>query len=476
MSEAFFSATWYRAAQLRPLLHTHIDVHRHRYRGTTWYVLHDHATGRVHRFTPAAYLLIGQMNGERTLDEIWKSATIQLEENAPSQDEAMQLLSQLHSSDLMQADGAPETSELLERLSRRRWAQLGKTIKNPLAISISLWDPDRMLTWMVSRLRFLSAGFIALLWLAVVLPAMVLFILHWQEWSENLPERVLAAENILLLFIVFPLVKFLHELGHGLAVKAYGGAVHDAGVMLLIFMPVPYIDASASVSFRSKYRRALVGAGGMLVEMLIAALAVYVWLAAESGIVRAAALDVILVAGLSTLVVNGNPLLQFDGYFILTDLLEIPNLGGRSNRFWAMMVERRLFGVKPARANSILPSERSWMVAYAPLAYVYRIICIHRYRDVCGHRVSGHRHCDRGVVVLSQFRHAHREDRSASSGVALAEGSARARNRCFGHFDAGGCVGDPVCTGAAGDDQRGCGLAAGGCAGSRGHQQFRSKA
>ena len=96
MSEAFFSSTWYRAAQLRPMLHTHIDVHRHRYRGTTWYILHDHATGRVHRFTPAAYLLIGQMNGERTLDEIWKSATIQMEENAPSQDETMQLLSQLH--------------------------------------------------------------------------------------------------------------------------------------------------------------------------------------------------------------------------------------------------------------------------------------------------------------------------------------------------------------------------------------------
>ncbi len=93
MTESFFSSTWYRAAQLRPQLHPHIEVHRHRYRGVTWYVLHDQVTGRVHRFTPAAYLLIGNMNGEHTLDELWKVATVQLQENAPSQDEVIRLLS-----------------------------------------------------------------------------------------------------------------------------------------------------------------------------------------------------------------------------------------------------------------------------------------------------------------------------------------------------------------------------------------------
>ena len=374
MTEPFFSSTWYRAAQLRPRLHPHIDVHRHRYRGATWYVLHDHATGRVHRFTPATYLLIGNMDGEHTLDELWKAAAVRLQENAPSQDEVMRLLSQLHSSDLMQSDDAPETSELLERLRRHRWMLLGRNFKNPLAISCSLLDPDRMLTRLVEVLKPLGARSISALWLAIVLPAAFLLALHWREWSESLPERALAAENLLLLALIFPFVKFLHELGHGLVVKAYGGAVHDAGVMFLVFMPVPYIDASASLSFRSKYRRALVGAAGMLVELVVAAIAVYVWLFAEIGIVKAAALDVVLIAGLSTVIINGNPLLRFDGYYILTDLLEIPNLGGRSNRFWATTIERRLFGVPPARGNSVLPSERPWLLAYAPLAYVYRVI------------------------------------------------------------------------------------------------------
>jgi putative peptide zinc metalloprotease protein len=374
MTESFFSSTWYRAAQLRPQLHPHIVVHRHRYRGVTWYILHDHATGRVHRFTPATYLLIGKMNGEQTLDELWKAAATQLEEDAPSQDDVMRLLSQLHRADLMQSGEAPETSELLERLERHRWMLLGRNFKNPLAISVSLLDPDRMLTWLIGWMRPIGARLFSILWLAIVLPAVFLLAVHWREWSAGLPERALAAENLVLLAVIFPIVKFLHELGHGLVVKAYGGAVHDAGVMFLIFIPVPYVDASASLSFRSKYARALVGAAGMLVELAVAALAVYVWHFAEIGVVKAAALDVVLIAGFSTVVVNGNPLLRFDGYYILADLLEIPNLGSRSNQYWATTVEHRLFGVQPTRNSSVLPSERPWFLIYAPLAYVYRVI------------------------------------------------------------------------------------------------------
>jgi putative peptide zinc metalloprotease protein len=374
VTESFFSQTWYRVAQLRPHIHPHVDVHRHRYRGATWYVLHDQVTGRVHRFTPATYLLIGNMNGELTLDEIWKTAASQLGENAPSQDEVIRLLSQLHSTDLMQSDDASEASELLERLNKRRWNLLSRNFKNPMAITLSLVDPDWILDKLIALVRPLGAKFFVVLWLTLVVPAAVLLALHWQEWSEALPERALAAENLFLLALVFPVVKLLHELGHGLMVKAFGGAVHDAGVIFLVFMPVPYVDASASLSFRSKYRRALVGAAGMLVELALAAVAVYVWLFSELGLVRAMALDVILIAGFSTLVVNGNPLLRFDGYYILSDLLEIPNLGSRSGRYWGATLERLLFDVQTRRPDSVSRSEVPWLLAYAPLAYVYRMI------------------------------------------------------------------------------------------------------
>ena len=137
---------------------------------------------------------------------------------------------------------------------------------------------------------------------------------------------MLSAQNLLLLWLVFPVIKLLHELGHAYAAKAGGGEVHEMGMMLLVFMPVPYVDATAAGGFRSKWRRALVGAAGMLVELFIASLCMFVWVLVEPGVMRAVAFNVMLIAGVSTVVFNGNPLLRFDGYYILSDLIEIPNL------------------------------------------------------------------------------------------------------------------------------------------------------
>ena len=125
---------------------------------------------------------------------------------------------------------------------------------------------------------------------------------------------------------MFPLIKALHELGHATAKRAGGGEVHDMGVMLLVLMPVPYVDASSANVLRSRWQRALIGAAGMLVELFVAALAFYVWLLVEPGLLRAVCFNVMLVAGVSTLIFNGNPLLRYDAYYILADLIELPNL------------------------------------------------------------------------------------------------------------------------------------------------------
>src|SRR5262249_31618300 len=173
----------------------------------------------------------------------------------------------------------------------------------------------------------------AILWLVVVPPALLLAAQHWQELGANASDQILAANNVLPLALVYVALKALHEFGHGFAVKAFGGAVHELGVMILVLAPLPYVDASAASGFRSKWRRALVGSAGMIVEVFFAALALYIWLVVEPGLVRALAFDAMVVAGVSTVVFNGNPLLRYDGYYILADLLEIPNLAQRAARY-----------------------------------------------------------------------------------------------------------------------------------------------
>jgi putative peptide zinc metalloprotease protein len=213
----------------------------------------------------------------------------------------------------------------------------------------------------------------ALLWVAISLPALVMVAPHWPELTGNLSDRVLAADNLVLVALVFPLIKALHELGHATATRAAGGEVHDVGVMLLVLMPVPYVDASASTVFRSRWHRATVGAAGMLVELAVASLAFYLWLAVEPGLVRAVCFNVMLVAGVSTLIFNGNPLLRYDAYYILCDLTELPNLGQRATRYWGYLFEHYVLRVRDASSPAETRSERLWFGFYGLFSSIYRV-------------------------------------------------------------------------------------------------------
>jgi len=216
----------------------------------------------------------------------------------------------------------------------------------------------------------------ALLWCAVVGFASVLAAVHWNELTQNLSDRILALENLALMALIYPVVKTFHELGHAFAVKRWDGEVHEIGVMLLVFYPVPYVDASMSSAFRSKWQRAAVGSAGIVVEIFIASLAMMLWTAVEPGLVRAVAMNVIIVASVSTLMFNGNPLLRFDAYYVLSDLLEIPNLGQRGNRQIGYAIKRYLLRIKDVSSPAWGRSEGFWLALYAVLSFLYRLFVV----------------------------------------------------------------------------------------------------
>ena len=196
---------------------------------------------------------------------------------------------------------------------------------------------------------------------------------HWTDLTENIADRVLAPQNLLLLWFVYPVVKVFHELGHAYAVRKWGGEVHDIGIMLLVFTPVPYVDASAASGFRDKRHRMVVGAIGIAVELFLGSLALFVWLNVEPGVVSAIAYNVMLISGVSTLLFNGNPLLRFDGYYVFSDAIEVPNLGARSNRYLGYLFQRYVLRIKDAISPADTRGERSWMMAYGIASFVYRV-------------------------------------------------------------------------------------------------------
>lgn len=376
MTESLFSGAWYRVADLKPRIRSHAKIHRHQYRGETWYVLQDLASGRVHRFSPASYLVLGLMDGCRTIQQIWDTALAGLGDDAPTQDEMIQLLGQLHSADILQCDVAPDIAELFQRHERQRRSKLIGQLLSPLWWRFPLLDPERLLGRLLPWARpFFGIGG-AFLWASVVGVALVLVGVYWADLTSNFLDRVLSARNLLVLWLLLPALKALHEVGHGLATKAFGGEVHDMGVMLLVVSPLPYVDASSASAFPSKWQRIVVGAAGMLVELFLAALALFVWLAAEPGVLRTVAYNTILVAGISTVLFNANPLLRYDGYYMLSDFLEIPNLYTRSRSYLAYLCERYLFGHQEAETPPASRSERTWFVVYAVSAFAYRLLVI----------------------------------------------------------------------------------------------------
>ncbi|RYX90581.1 MAG: HlyD family efflux transporter periplasmic adaptor subunit [Comamonadaceae bacterium] len=336
-------------------------------------MLQDHISGRFHRFTPVANLIIGLMDGERTMQQIWDIASVQLGNEVPSQTELIKLMSDLHRADVLQSDAPPDIREQHERRGQHLKQKVKQYVGNPMSLRFPLVDPDRALQRVMPLVRPLFSWFGAFLWCATVLTALVLAAMHWKAFSSGMLDRVFSVENVLLMWILFPLVKVLHELGHALAIKARGGEVHEMGVMLLLLMPIPYVDASAASAFEEKRWRMLVGAAGMLTELFIAAVAMIVWVYLEPGTDRAIAYNIILITGISTILFNGNPFLRYDGYYILSDYLEIPNLGQRSNDYLGYLINKHLFAVKDVQTPVVADGEPRWFVFYAIVSFCYRM-------------------------------------------------------------------------------------------------------
>lgn len=370
MRGPLLSDNWYRMAHLRPQLRPQVRVKRQRFRHQTWYQLVDTGSGRRHRLNQPAYWFIGRLNGNYTVAEVWDELVQSYGDEALTQDEAIRVLGQLSNAELLQCQLTPDIEALFrqhkQQARRRRWMEL-----NPLAIRVRLFDPTRWLAvfdpWLPTLFRPASFA----LWLIVVVPALLMAAEHWVELRAFATAHVQTPRYLLIAWLAYPFIKLIHELGHALAVRRWGGQVHDVGFTAFVLVPVPYVDASAATGFALRSQRALVSGIGIMVELFLASLALYLWLNVQPGLVQDTAFVVMLIASVSTLVINGNPLLRFDGYHLFCDLLDLPNLDARSKSWWHNLLQRRLFN-HDIPAFPLAAGEGKWMALYAPLAWSYR--------------------------------------------------------------------------------------------------------
>src|SRR5882672_1759850 len=367
-----FSESWYRVADLRARLRPSAQISRQHYRGDRWYVVRDPAGNQFHRLSAPAYRFVGLLDGTRTVAEAWELVGGQLADDAPTQNEVIQILSQLHAANLLESNVTPDAAVLLRRHKKMVKQQWQGRLMNILFPRIPLWDPDSFLVrWMPVVKPFLGK-FGALLWLGMVFSAIFALAPEWKQLQASIPHAI-APDNWPFLWATFCLIKLIHELGHAFSCRRFGGECHELGLMFLVLVPAPYVDASSAWSFPNKWARVFVGAGGMIIELFVAAILAFVWINTAPGtLINGLALNAMLIASFSTIIFNANPLLRYDGYYILSDLLEIPNLRYRSTEYTVGLIKRHLFKVKSSQP---LPpvGQRVWLVLYAISSSIYRM-------------------------------------------------------------------------------------------------------
>ncbi len=377
-----FHEAWYRVADLHPRLLSGVKVYKQYFRGQMWYVLENPANNQFSRISDEAYRFIGMLDGRRTVSEVWRICNEQLADRAPTQGEVIQLLGQLHGVNLLYADLPPDSESLFNRYKKRVGREVRGQLMNLLFIKIPLIDPDHFLDRWVGIFGRLFSWFGLFLWSILIATGLYFVVGNIRELF-NQSSDVLDPDNLILLYLSFVIIKIFHEFSHAFACKKFGqlhqsgGQVHIMGVMFLVFFPLPYVDASSAWAFRNRWHRAVVGMAGVMAELSAASIAAIIWSNTSTGTAHIIAYNVIFVASVSTLLFNGNPLLRFDAYYVLSDLTEIPNLGHRSRNYIYYLVKRYCWGLKRAQNPAYTFGERLWFVLYGLASMGFRVfICI----------------------------------------------------------------------------------------------------
>ena len=337
-----------------------------------FYVVKDPVALRYFRLTEAQHHILTEVDGRKTIEEIREGFGRKFPTLRLGLVELQNLVADLHRKGLLLSTRSGQAQTLREWDRERRWRDIVGAFRNILYIRLPGWDPESTLKqiYPVARWMFTPLVF-SLVCFALTLVGLSLAI-HFDEFYHRLPEfnQFFGWKNLILLWLTLGVCKVIHELGHGTACRHYGGECHEIGLSFLVGSPSLYCDVSDAWRLPNKWPRIVIGLAGMYIELAMSAVAFAVWWWTNPGLLHYLALNVFFVTTITTIIVNANPLLRYDGYYILGDLVEVPNLQKRAEQSLKRVFAWCCLGVKLPYD----PRERTGFgfVAYALAAAGYR--------------------------------------------------------------------------------------------------------
>ncbi|MBX7072100.1 MAG: HlyD family efflux transporter periplasmic adaptor subunit [Pirellulales bacterium] len=350
----------------------------HRYQGRSYWVVKEPVGLNYFRFQEQEFAILQMLDGSLSLDQIKEEFEKQFPPEKITVEELQHFIGTLHRSGLLVADVAGQGHQLKKRRDERRRKELFAALTNILSIRFKGIDPDRFLTRTLPLVRWMFSPVAVTLSLLLGLSALAPVAVEFDVFRAKLPtfHDFFTPANAIWLGVALAVTKVLHEFGHGYSCKYFGGECHELGAMILVLTPCLYCNVSDSWMLPNKWHRAIIGAAGMYVEVIIASICTFVWWFTEPGLLHNLALSTMFVCSVSTLLFNGNPLLRYDGYYILSDIAEIPNLRQKASDILNRKLGEWCLGLEPPY-DPFLPQRNQWMFAvYSVAAAVYRWVVV----------------------------------------------------------------------------------------------------
>ena len=345
--------------------------------GESFVSVEDPVRSKHYRIGLAEYRFIAKINGERSnanIFELLKNETgaqqgQQQASNELPQDQIVQIANWLLAMNLVtvnQSDNSLRLNAMAQQIERAKM----KSWLNPISIRFSLFNPNRFLKSIQPATEWLFSSWFFVLWVMIGVYSLVMLVDNWQRVYAS-SANVLSSGSWIWLLITWFVLKVVHESAHGIACRKYGGEVPEFGVVFILFAPMAFVNVTSMWRFVNRWQRMVVSAAGMYVEFLVAFLAIIVW-SQTDGVVASIAFSVMVMSSVTTILFNANPLMRFDGYFLLSDLLAIPNLYGKGGQWFSETTKQLFFGVP--KQTQFHANERVPVAIYGALAFVWRIL------------------------------------------------------------------------------------------------------
>lgn len=342
--------------------------------GEAGWTLKDPLSLAYFRLREAEFAVFRRLDGQRTYGEVLEALRRTFPAESWSLENLKAFIGSLVQSGLLTSlrPGQGRSIAKQQEHSRRR---------APLSLLSSLlsfrWrgiDPEPLLRRVEPSTRWLFRPATLVACMSLIAIAMLLVTLRWETLVRRLPDAtsLFGLGNLVPLVAVFIGIKLLHELGHVLTCRHFGGECHELGIQVLMFMPLFYGDVTDAWMVSRRWPRIAISAAGIFVELVLASIATLLWWSSVPGLLNSVFLNVMLVCSVNTLLFNGNPLLRYDGYYVLADWLHLPNLAMQARQAVMSLCERVLTGACDDEPE--FDSRRWWtLVIYGVLSAVYRL-------------------------------------------------------------------------------------------------------